>query len=183
MNQEKTNQSFSISPNVTGRFSWPTPDKLEFIPDSKFENGKRYKITVSNNAEDMGGLSLQNSIEGSFVVTGIDSQPPDLNCPACGANFELSGDIDNCGPIPNDMISQKSGSSFAANVCIQSPIEIEFSEEMNKTSVQNSISYYPNLDYSTTWLGNTIRIIPLNAFNSDKNYTLRISTSAKDISG
>jgi len=183
MNQSTAEGGFSISPNVSGRFTWPSADRLEFLPDNPFEPGKRYEILISTNAEDSGGNKIQNSVQGSFVASGIDLIPPDINCPSCGASFEINGDLDNCGIIPDDIVAQKNGSTISTNVCAQSPIKIEFSEPMNTASVQNSISFSPNADYTTSWTGNTLTIRPLYSLNSDKTYVLQISASAKDISG
>ncbi len=184
MNQSRTQAAISLSPSVTGVYSWTSATQLQFTPDSALSYGQRYNISVSTAAEDLQGQRIGNQLTGSFVVGALDTTSPNLSCPGCGVNFEINGDGDSCGAVPNDVLNQQNGSSSTTNVCTGGDsIQITFSEAMNQLATSNAISFSPSVNVTYTWAGNIVTIRPLTALASNKAYTLSVSTSAKDLAG
>ncbi len=67
MDRTSVQSAFSVSPNVSGTFSWSDNDKkLEFIPNSKLLKGTQYTVSVDTTAQTIFGVSLENQYLFSF---------------------------------------------------------------------------------------------------------------------
>ncbi|CAG1001622.1 hypothetical protein METP3_03359 [Methanosarcinales archaeon] len=67
MNQASAQSAFSISPNVTGSFSW-NGNNMTFIPDSSLSYGTIYKVTIGSGAMDLAGNKMP-SYTWQFTTT------------------------------------------------------------------------------------------------------------------
>ena len=70
-------------------------------------------------------------------------------------------------------------------ISVTATFAFTFSKVMDKTSVQNAISFSPSAECSFTWSNNdmTVTVRPAMPLLSRTNYTVTISSSAKDIGG
>ncbi|MGQ2800050.1 Ig-like domain-containing protein [Leptospira santarosai] len=178
MNSSSLRSGFSISPAVTGQFSFPTANQMIFTPDVAFQYGKRYNLSLATSVTNTSGKGLKNPVNATFVVGALDSSQPI----AAGIDFEIDGDGDNCGAVPNDVLNAQSG-TLTNNVCTGIPIVIHFNEPMDPASTQSALSVSPSANFAITFAGNDMTLTPLIALNGKQNYTLTISTSAKDLAG
>jgi hypothetical protein len=107
MNKIQTQSNISISPSLTGTYTWSTDSQtLTFVPDSKLVYGIRYTITVGSGAVSTDRIFVESSSIYSFTAggpvtgapsvqaIGVDSQGCASTLPgtgnAAGANW-LSG--------------------------------------------------------------------------------------------
>ena len=67
MNKTSAQGAFSISPQVTGTFSWDG-NKLIFKPDSDLKAGTKYTVSVDQNAKDLAGNPVNTVTPWSFTV-------------------------------------------------------------------------------------------------------------------
>ncbi|BDA77825.1 hypothetical protein LPTSP3_g07550 [Leptospira kobayashii] len=178
INQSSLVNGFSISPSVSGYFSFPTAYQALFNPDALLQYGKRYTITIPTSITNTSGRGMANTIYSSFVVGALDSNFPSI----VGVDFEVNGDGDGCGVVPNDFVNQPSG-SVLSQVCAGTPIVVHFSEPMDTNSAMNAVSFSPfaNVNYSFT--GNDMTITPLTTFASGEDFSFTISTGARDLAG
>jgi len=70
MDRASTEAAFSITPQVAGRFSWPDPTTLTFIPEDGWQRATRYHVKVENDAQSTAGLSLRESLDFTFATVG-----------------------------------------------------------------------------------------------------------------
>lgn len=178
MNSSSLRSGFSISPSITGQFSFPTANQMVFTPDTAFQYGKRYNISLATSITNTSGKGLRNPVNATFVVGALDSSQPVVT----GIDFEVDGDGDNCNAVPNDVLNSQNG-TITNNVCIGVPIVIHFNEPMDPASTQNALSISPSANFAITFAGNDMTLTPLIALSGRQNYTLTISASAKDLAG
>lgn len=180
MNQIASKDAFSLSPSVDGYFSWDaTGTVLTFHAEEKLDYGKRYELTISTGAEDLQGQKLQQKVEAEFVVIQLDTAPPGV----AGVDLEQNGvPPDGCGGIPDDLSNIGSG-MVQSDICVSNDIYINFDEEMDQSSVENAISFSPSVDITFAWVGNQLQVNFINPMDGDTDYTLTVSTSAKDLAG
>ncbi|MEM7181064.1 MAG: Ig-like domain-containing protein [Spirochaetota bacterium] len=184
MNQANTESAITLSPSISGVFSWPANNQLLFTPDEQLTYGQRYTLSVSTAAEDSQGQLMQDQVSTSFVVGALDTTEPNLTCANCGVDFEINNDGDNCGATPDDVVNQQAGSSTTTEACVATPILIEFSEDMDQAETASAISFSPSGSFQLTWTAdNILQVQPLTDLTSDTDYTLTISTAAKDLAG
>ncbi len=72
-----TESSFSITPSVSGAFTWndyTNPDILTFIPDNDLVPETVYTVRISTSARDANGRNLQESYSVRFMTNAPDSQ-------------------------------------------------------------------------------------------------------------
>ncbi|RHX85413.1 Ig-like protein [Leptospira stimsonii] len=178
MNSATLRNGFSISPTVTGQFTFPTANQMVFTPDLAFQYGKRFNISLPTSITNTSGKGLRNQVNATFVVGALDTTQPSVT----GIDFEVDGDGDNCGTPTNDLLNLQNG-TFTQNVCVGSPIIIHFSETMDPNSTQNAFSTSPSGNFSISFVGNDMILTPVLPLNSKQNFNLTISTSAKDLAG
>jgi hypothetical protein len=114
-----------------------------------------YLVTVSKVKDIKGNIGLTSS----FKFKTIDTNPPTVS-----------------STIPKD------GNT---DVKVNANLTIEFSEEMNRTSVESAVTFYPIMNFFPKWdsVGSTLTATPGALFSECTKYYMNVSTGAKDISG
>jgi hypothetical protein len=75
MNKTSTQNAFSISPSVTGSFSWDR-NQLIITPDSALNYETTYTVTISTEAEDLAGNNLESEYSWQFTVEKVAPHDP-----------------------------------------------------------------------------------------------------------
>jgi hypothetical protein len=76
MNKASVYDAFSISPNISGNFSWEG-NILVFTPDENLRYNREYTVVVTNFAKDLGGYHLIYGESWSFKI----EPEPEINKP------------------------------------------------------------------------------------------------------
>ncbi|RLF35092.1 MAG: hypothetical protein DRN03_05755, partial [Thermoplasmata archaeon] len=74
MNKTSAEGSFSISPSVSGSFSWDG-NKMIFTPDSELEYETTYNVIISEEAKDLAGNNLESAHSWNFTTTSKPDVP------------------------------------------------------------------------------------------------------------
>ncbi len=173
MNRESVEKAFSITPDVSGYFVWG--ENIPGLTDSRFTYtlladmtyGKLYSFTVSGSANDTAGNSLSSDYRVNFI-TGNDFTPP-----------HVDGIYDYTIPpgywaagIVNDAVTK--------NVMIA----VDFSEPMDRPSVENGFSITPSVQGNYRW-DSDLRMVftPAVPLDPETNYQIYIDKTARDING
>ncbi|HHF53439.1 MAG TPA: DUF5123 domain-containing protein, partial [candidate division WOR-3 bacterium] len=75
MNKTSAEGAFSISPSVSGSFSWDG-NKMIFTPDSNLAYNTTYTVNISTSAEDLAGNNLESPYSWQFTTIEEDTTPP-----------------------------------------------------------------------------------------------------------
>lgn len=153
--------SFSDGTNTwtisDGSASW-SDNTMIFTPDSELNYNTQYTVTVRTEAKDLAGNTPSSSYTWSFTTIAHE---PDT--------------------IPPTVVST---SLIGKDVEVTNKLTITFSEPMDRTSVENSISVSPDMKISGfQWDGNNLTITFSSYLKPDTEYTVNIGTGAKDSSG
>ena len=161
MKQTETQNAYEISPTPVAppSFSW-SPD-LKTLNISYSENlihDTSYLIKVKNTAEDLSGLKMAQDYLLPFIT---------VKRPEVIANSVF--------PISN-----------AINVATSTQIKIEFSKEMDKTSVESALSLKESgitIAGNYSWQNNEVTFTPASPLNYNSTYQINLTSSAKDTQG
>jgi hypothetical protein len=156
MNASATEPAFSISPPVTGMFSWPTPERLEFAPAAPLAHGTLYGVSVSTAAKDTDGLHLQTAHAFSFTTEPAPARPAVVST------------------APQD---------GATNVPRATTIEVNFTKEMDGASVQSSFSIFPPTPASFGGSLKSFVWTPAQPLTGSTAHTVTIAGGVKDLQG
>ncbi|UCF08090.1 MAG: Ig-like domain-containing protein, partial [Thermoplasmata archaeon] len=85
--------------------------------------------------------------------------------------------------IPNTIPSIVDRTPDNTDVSVNSTITIEFSEAMNKTSAEDAFSISPDVTGTITWTDNTLIFTPDSPMSYSTQYTVTVSTDAKNLVG
>ena len=77
MGRPSAQGAFSISPTVSGSFSWGG-NTMIFAPDSDLAYDTTYEVTIDTGAMDSAGNHLQSSYNWQFTTTTQPNQPPSI---------------------------------------------------------------------------------------------------------
>ena len=154
MNTSSAQSAFSTFPDTTGSFSW-SGNTMNYTPDSILAYSTTYNVTVGTGAMDLAGNNMSAPYEWNFTTTA-----PDLTHPTIISN-----------------------SPTGSNVPVTAKIIVNFSEEMNHSSVESSFFTINGTSGSFTWSGNNMTYTPGSNLEYGKTYTVIIGTGAKDIAG
>lgn len=175
MEKLSTEAAFSISPNVTGYYTWSANSTiLNYNLTSKLDYGKQYKFTIANTATDLSNNTLSSSYEVIFIP-GNDFEYPQVYGIYDGSLAPTPIVADLWATDSINIIS-KTNTTFA----------IEFTKEMDRNSAESAFSITPAVSGEFSWnVSNTIMtFIPAaNTLTTETNYTVRIDNTAKDING
>jgi hypothetical protein len=160
-NTSLVEKAFSLSKDgisVEGSFYWPEKDHLVFRPFEPFQTNPVYTIKVTTMAEDTEGNSLLEDFQHIFRGTADSVRPEIISI------------------IPADMTSLDT---------LRPTIEIQFSKEMDISSVLDGFSLNPNADgYLVESGGNTIfNYILTEDLLWQETYTITIADNVSDING
>jgi hypothetical protein len=159
MDQTATQGAFSIDPLVAGSFSW-NETEMTFDPDADLAYSQTYQVTISTEATDLTGNSLE--AEHTFPFTTETDTAP-----------EVVG---------------KSPDNGAVDVPVTTVITITFSEPMDQESAEEAFSINPDAAGSFSWdePGGTEMTFTSDAGSNlaySQTYQVTISTEATDLTG
>jgi len=73
--------------------------------------------------------------------------------------------------------------NHTTNVPVTGEISITFSEDMDRTSVENAISTAPVMDHALSWDGRVLTLAPVSDLEFSTEYVITMGNEAKDLSG
>jgi len=161
MNTETVEKGFSLSSDdgiTGGSFTW-NDEKTEcsFKPQIPLKNGISYGIAVDRGSQDYNGNVLKSRHYSTFTI-GTDLTPPE---------------IISTTPTNNS-------TTFPLN----NTIEVEFSETMDRMSVERNIRINPTVEGTYTWVGTTrIVFTPSKPLEFNTDYSLIIPVDCTDAAG
>ncbi len=143
---------------VKGNFSWNSSGKsFVFTPAEKLISGTYYTVTIARSASDISDNKIKTEFLYSFYA-GTDIVSPRVAAVIPG-NYTHN--------FPRDGI-----------------IRINFSEPMDRTSVERNIKFYPSHGILFSWTdAETVNIIPLSPYDFMTDYTCTIGRQCADVSG
>jgi len=178
MNREGVEKSFSITPDVAGYFVWS--ENVPGLNDSRFTYtlladmiyGKLYSFTLSKSSCDTSGNSISSDYRVNFI-TGDDFTPP-----------QIKGIYDSLADPAADpsvyWLKESVNDAVSRNV----KIAVDFSEPMDRASVESAFSIIPSVPGNCKWDSDIkLVFIPASPFNPETNYQINIDKTAKDING
>ncbi len=148
-------------------------------PSSDNDRGQAMDVTPSSNADKFAYRWTEGpSTVGGMLVTVGENK---IKIRLYDRNGTLLDDSDPV-PVPPVITDVAPGNLNAVN--IKNPIELSFSWDMDKTSVENAVSLLPAANISYTWpTDNTVRI-NISQLNYETDYMLTIDGSiAKSTAG
>jgi len=113
------------------------------------------------------------------VAGALDSNPPTVTSVAFEQTQPPSAD--GCVAAANDVTA--GAASTTASVCVNVPIIINFSEDMDQSATAAAISFSPSISAGQSWAApNRLIITPLgNGLSGGTTYALTVSTAARDL--
>ncbi|MFH1231523.1 MAG: Ig-like domain-containing protein [Planctomycetota bacterium] len=156
MSQTTAQGAFSISPSVSGAFSWST-NSMTFDPTGNLAYSTPYTCTVSTAAKDLAGNSIAIQYQWSFTTAAPDTTPP--------------------------TVLSVSPSNNSIDVSVSTNISVTFSEAMNQSTAQGAFSISPSVSGAFSWTGNIMTFDPTGNLTYSTLYTCTISNAATDLAG
>ena len=162
MDQRSTEEAFSLKANTTlkaGTFQWEEGGRtLVFTPQAPLLDRGTYTLTLSTSAEDRWGNSLKAEFNRTFL-TKEETEPPKVV-----ASSPPSG-----GKVTN----------------LRNPIEITFSEPMDRESIIRSFSVLPSLPGAFTFSSDSASFLwtPLEPYRKGETYQITVKKDSQDLSG
>jgi parallel beta-helix repeat protein len=96
MNQTSAENAFSLSPSVTGSFSW-IDNIMTFTPDSDLSYETTYAVTIDTSAEDLAGNNLEELYTWQFTTSAFSTTvyvatdgTGDYNCDGTDDHIEIN---------------------------------------------------------------------------------------------
>lgn len=169
MDHISTQNAFSISPSVTGYFSWSNNDKtMTYILTSSMNYGVRHRVTINDNALDTVGNKLMSQYT-VFFTTGNDFINPQV------LGIFMAGD-------PTETYYS---TSVVENISKNTAFCIKFSEAMKQKDTETSFQITPSVYGTLSWNsdGTILTFTPKDPLSINLNYVLKIDSSASDLNG
>ncbi|MBI3395336.1 MAG: Ig-like domain-containing protein [Spirochaetia bacterium] len=140
-------------------------DQITLTPISPLSNGTLYTVRVSGELKDLSGNGLAPSQSFTFLV-GTDTTPPRIMTVSAAGPQLIEG-------------------MLTSGIEKTSPIEIQFSEEMDRTTAENAVSLSPAVPAVHTWnaSGDRLTLTFLPSLASQTVYSLTIADTALDKAG
>lgn len=157
MDQESTEDAFSIEPEIDGYFEWSNEDHvLNFIPEKYFDKSTEYKIIIDTTAKGKNNINLKNRNEFSFLtkehfVDAVFYNPDSTN---------------------DSLITTQS-------------LLFEFTKKMDRDETEDAFSIEPEIDGRFLWSDDNTKMmfIPEEAYLTSTKYTAVISDEAETYNG
>jgi len=173
MNRESVETCFSITPDVPGYFSWSenipglTNSRLTYILLNTMTYGRLYSFSVSGSACDASGNSLAEDYRVNFI-TGNDFIPP-----------AVAGIYDSA-VVPGYWVQGTLNDGVTRDV----RIAVDFSEPMDRVSVEGAFSITPSAQGNFLW-DSDLKVVftPSEMLVSETSYQVYIDKSARDLNG
>ena len=154
MNQSSVQSAFQIDPSITGTISW-NGNTMTYTPLLNLAYTRTYNVTVGTGAKDLAGNGLSAPYEWNFTTMSPDTTAPEV--------------------IGN--------SPTGTDVSLAAKITVNFSEAMNKSSVQSAFQTVPSIAGTISWNGNMMTYTPVSNLSYNATYNVTVGTGAKDLSG
>lgn len=154
MNQASVAEKFSLSPATVGRINWEDEKTFVFVPDQEFKKGGEYTIKFLSGMENKYGGKTNEDIEMLFSVVGTVKV---LSISPKNASYGLAVDL--------------------------AKVVIEFDQEVDRASAQNSFSISPNIAGSFSWEGNTMTFSFGRALDYSTKYNVQLKKGIKTVYG
>ncbi len=177
---ESLYRGFSLSPFVNGDITLSADGTVfTFTPYDPYVHGLLYTITLSDEICDVAGNPLIETTKSIFKA-GTDFINPTLNPDATNPPDPQTGVFAS----QTNTVLRLSPFTLTSGVDKNANIVITFSKAMQRLDTQKSISISPFIEYTHNWITDrTLQIIVSPYFALKQQYTLTISTQAKDIAG
>jgi len=162
MNTATAESAFSVSDGVSpvdGTLSW-SGVTMNFKPGSCLSHSTIYKMKVATSAKDTSGNALEDVFNSSFTTQHPNSAPPSVTAVS-----------------PGDL---------AIDVPVTTAISVTFSECMDRLSAQDAFLLSDGISPvggTFSWLDDTMIFEPSSELPVLITYYVRVTTSAKDVSG
>lgn len=147
--------------NVAGTTSYSGMTAL-FDPTEDLAPNTLYTATLSTGAKNSAGTGAAKNYEWTFTTGAV----ADIVLPA----------VSNMSPAENEM-----------DVALNQAIVITFSEAMDKTTINSSTVFVEQgsapVSGTVTYTGTSATLTPTKDFNPDTEYTVTLTTGAKDLAG
>ena len=156
----KIESSFSLLENgkrLEGKYEWPESNSLKFIPVHTLMENAQYEIQVSTDCEDLNGNSLLKQFSHRFSTSSDRTRP----------------EIISVSPNDESTVSGR-----------HTPLVINFSEPVDKSSFYESFSVSPDISGSFEWASenSTVTFTPLEEYEYHTDYTVTVTEELKDLS-
>ena len=153
MNKSSAESAFSAVPNIQGgSFSW-IGNNMTYTPITNLAFNTTYNVTIGIGAKDLYGNNMSSQYQWQFTTKDQDLTPPSV-----------------IGNSPN-----------GTNISVAARITVNFSEEMNQSTVISSFSTNPLTTGSFSWIGNNVTYTPVSNLAYNTTYNVIIGTGAKDL--
>lgn len=168
VDQKSFISSFSISPSIDTNISFSEDNlTVSVSPKDKWPVNKQYTWTISSSLQSSDGYYLKEKYS-QLISTETDTVNPKLLtvCPV-----SLTGNV---------FLEDKSLSTLLD----AQPIGFIFSKEMNFSSIENSISFSPNIKgdfYEIQGDKTRFIFVPYSKYELQKEYTLTVENKCKDL--
>jgi hypothetical protein len=160
MNETATQNAFSISPAVSGRFEWEG-NTLKFIPDDLLELDTQYTVILDSSAKDLDGN----------------------NIPGLSWQFTTKSDEDITLPTVLDYSPEGSEVSVNTEISIIFSVFMEDKDTKNAFSIESNDPNDDDIVGVFQWDRYTLKFKPDPRLEYDTMYTVRMNTTAKGIDG
>jgi len=162
MNTTSVEQSFSLSPNVTGSFTWESNDrKMIFSPDDFLEGGTTYEISLTTGAKTAYDTFIEQPFSHTFTTRSaltLLSTYPDQNSTDISTSVKIKVKFD--APIDN--------SSLGGNVAVA---------DMDGNDLA------PYLDEEIDYENGYIIFGPDESLQYNTNYQIKLGKGITDVEG
>lgn len=168
MNEAVTEAAFSVSPSVTGQFTW-TGTNMTFDPTTQLMDETTYTVTVNGAATDRSGNGLDGDMDGTS-----EGSPTD--------DFTFSFTT-VAGPPPTVMsVTPIDG---AIRIAITANVIVQFSDPMDHATTEGAFDIDPPVAGAFNWNGaSTIMTYnPTAVFPTEVTYNCTVAHTAMSQSG
>ncbi|MBP6859247.1 MAG: Ig-like domain-containing protein [Candidatus Magasanikbacteria bacterium] len=154
MNPASVAEKFSLNPATVGTIQWEDEKTFIFLPDAEFRKGADYTIKFLSGMENKYGGKTDQDIELHFSPAGAVAI---LSVYPKNASYGLPLDL--------------------------SRVIIEFDQEVEHESAQNSFSISPNISGSFSWDGNKMIYSLSRSLDNSTKYTIKLKKGIKTVYG
>lgn len=176
MDDQRCIAAFSMQPHVNGFFDF-FGNMMRFNPAKPLRQGTTYVITVSTECEDTDGRDLRVTYHASFAVGDVLGVPEVIS--AMGRN-EDNGCTNNDPLI--EIANFENDEFNGDNICAETPIYVNFSRPMDRSTVERAFSTSPGMVGSFQWSNGdrTLRFNPRDDLETGVTYVVTVGEPARD---
>lgn len=157
MDQESTEDAFSIEPEVDGTFEWSNEDHVvTFIPDKVLDTSSEYKIQIDSSAKGKNNINLESRIEFGFLTK----------------EHFVEASFANPDTLNDSLITTHH-------------LSFEFSKRMERDETEDAFEIDPEVKGHFIWSNDFTKMtfVPEKAYSTSTKYTATISDEAETYNG